>query len=149
MSTGGATTTGGGQQHSTHHRRHVLFMSDNECYIDNTTSTTTNNYFYFRKGEKRMCFIKSLRSWKILGRGMFLLVVFLFFMVCVKVSYMAGCRVTDVTNNGKLILRDYNSMIKAQRILSDIDHSSSSSSMPPTRVLEKYYKYPVSNTIFL
>ncbi|PWA92510.1 GDP-fucose protein O-fucosyltransferase [Artemisia annua] len=56
---------------------------------------------------------------------------------------MAGCRVTDVTNNGKLILRDYNSIKAAQRILSDdVDHSSSSS-MPPTRVLEKYYKYPV------
>ncbi|GJS75768.1 GDP-fucose protein O-fucosyltransferase [Tanacetum coccineum] len=129
MSTGGATTSGG----STHHRR-------------SRHHNTTNNYFYFRKGEKRMFFMKSFtRLWKNnvnLGRGMFVVVVLVFFMVCVKVSYLAGCRMTDLTNNRKLILRNYHS-IKAHRVLSD-DHVHHSS-MPPTRVIEKYYNYP---TIF-
>ncbi|GKD87717.1 GDP-fucose protein O-fucosyltransferase, partial [Tanacetum coccineum] len=57
------------------------------------------------------------------------------------VSYMAGCRMTDLTNNRKLILRDYHSIKLAHRVLSD-DHVHHSS-MPPTRVIEKYYNYPV------
>lgn len=147
--------------HNHHHHNNDCCETTVDCFGScccNTATTTTsqhvnhhstninnNNLVLSRKGTVE------IRNYGKLGKNLRrtllgFLVVLVGFSVFVKFSYMANGPVAEMeaevvgrswSNAQMLILRDYKSdVIKAQRVLADIDSFSSSNSMPK-RVLEK------------
>ncbi|XP_024964455.1 O-fucosyltransferase 28-like [Cynara cardunculus var. scolymus] len=108
--------------------KHLQHQNINDCLVEASVD----------------CFGKNLKR-TLLG----ILIVLVGFSAFVKFSYMGGSRVAEIeavrrrsSNDQMLVLRDYKQQVlKAQRVLADID-SSSASSMP-IRILEKSLDVPI------
>lgn len=149
-----------GQEKHQHHQNinDCLVEASVDCFgsCNNNTATATSSHHHHLLHRKGSAEIHNCGT---LGRNLKrtllgILIVLVGFSAFVKFSYMGGSRVAELeaeaaavvgrrsSKDQMLILRDYKQeVLKAQRVLADID-SSSASSMP-IRILEKSLDVPI------